>query len=140
MDHVTVNPAEVIPGRININQAPHTILMGIPGVDAELVDQILSNREEEPSPDDIGRNHETWLLTEGLVTLEEMKAMMPYVTAGGRVFRAQSVGYFEGPGPATRIEFVVDATSAQPGLIFYRDHSHLGRGYPVEMLGIEAAP
>jgi DNA uptake protein ComE-like DNA-binding protein len=137
MENVTINSAKSIPGRVNINQAPRAILMGIPGMTEEIVENIISNRSPEPSDDNPGRRHETWILQEAIVTLDEMKALMPYVSAGGSVFRGQIVGYFDQQGPAARVEFVIDATAALPRVLFYREMSHLGRGYPLEMLGIE---
>jgi hypothetical protein len=135
MDHVTVNPATTIPGRINVNQAPATVLMGIPGVDEDIVQQIISRRDLEPSNDK--RRHETWLLMEGVVTLEEMRQMVPFVNCGGDVYRAQVVGYFQGGQAASRAEVVFDATSPLPRILFWRDISHLGRGYAVETLGVD---
>ena len=70
----------------------------------------------------------------------EMKAMMPFVCGGGAVFRAQVVGYFDGGGPAARVEAVIDTSELTPKVIFWRDLTHLGRGYPLELLGIDAAP
>jgi hypothetical protein len=138
LDNTTINPAPMIPGRININQAPRVILMGIPGIDPGLVDRILSTRDFEPGVDDPDRRHETWILTEGLATLGEMKDLMPYVSAKGSVYRAQVVGYFDEPGPASRLEVVIDATTAAPRLLFWRDLGHLGQGHPIETLGLGA--
>ena len=137
MENVSCNASASIPGRININQAPRSILMGIPGMTEEIATEIISRRSPEPSSDNPGRRHETWLMQEAIATLEEMKALMPYVTSGGSVFRGQIVGYFDQQGPAARVEFVMDATTAAPRLLFYREMSHLGRGYPLETLGIE---
>ena len=39
----------------------------------------------------------------GIVDLDTMKKLMPLVTAGGNVYRAQIVGYFDEEGPAYRI-------------------------------------
>ena len=39
MDHVTVNPSPVIPGRVNINQAPRAVLQGIPEMTDQMVEQ-----------------------------------------------------------------------------------------------------
>jgi DNA uptake protein ComE-like DNA-binding protein len=138
MDNCTINPSPVIPGRININQAPRTLLVGIPGMTTEMVDQIISSRIVNPKDADPSRRYETWLLDEGIVTLAQMKALMPFITGGGSVFRAQVVGYFDEGGPAARLEVVIDATASPPRVVFWRDISHLGRGYPVEILGTEA--
>lgn len=138
MDNVTANASPVIPGRININQAPRAVLAGIPGMTPEMLQQILNSRNEEPSTDRPERMHETWLLSEGILTLDEMKAMIPYVCGAGRVYRAQVVGYFEQAGPNARVEIVMDATSTTPRLLFYRDLTHLGQGFSPETLGIGA--
>ncbi len=137
MDAVTVNASPMIPGRININQAPYPILRGIPGMSEEVVDEILANRTLDPSDEDPAQRHETWILSRGIVTLDEMKDLMPYITAGGDVFRAQVVGYFDSAGPAARIETIIDATTPAPRILFWRDISHLGRGFPLEVLGTE---
>jgi len=138
MDHVAVNAEPTIPGRININQASRTVLLGIPGMTTDAADQIIGNRVLDPIEADDSQLHETWILTDAIVTLEEMKAMMPYVCGGGSIFRAQFIGYFDGGGPSARIEVVLDATNQPPSVVFWRDMTNLGRGYPLEVLGIEA--
>lgn len=139
MDRVTVNPSPYIPGRININQAPRALLLGVPGMNEEFVNEILSRRIAAPDPDERpNRVFETWIYAEGIVTLEEMKTMLPFLCGGGDVYRGQFIGYFEGGGPAARAEVVLDATYPLPKILFWRDVSHLGRGYPLETLGIEA--
>jgi type II secretory pathway component PulK len=138
LDYVAVNPAPIIPGRININQAPRAILLGIPGMTEEIVDEIIAQRNVEPDIDQPHRRHETWLMAEELVTLEEMRELYPFITGRGSVYRAQIVGYYEGGGTAARIEAVVDASSGVPRVVLWRDLSHLGRGYSVETLGIAA--
>ncbi|HEX5103454.1 MAG TPA: type II secretion system protein GspK [Pirellulaceae bacterium] len=137
MDYVTVNPAPTIPGRINMNQASATVLAGIPGMTPEIVEQIISLRDVAPSSDRPARRHETWLLQEVVVDLPTMKLMMPFVTCGGDVYRAQVVGYYQGGQAASRSEVIFDATSPLPRLLFWRDISHLGRGYAVETLGVD---
>jgi hypothetical protein len=135
MDYCTVNPAATIPGRININQAPATILNGIPGITPEIVEKIVSSRDPETTDD--ARRHETWLVQEGIVTQAQMQTMMPFVTCGGDVYRAQVVGYFQGGAAASRAEIIFDATTPLPRMLFWRDLSHLGRGYAVETLGVD---
>ncbi len=135
LDNATVNKSPVIPGRININQASPLILSGVPGMTEEMVDAIVAAREVEPSGSKPVHRHEHWLLAEGIVTLTEMKTMVPFITAGGAVHRAQVVGYFDKEGPAARIEVVVDASTVTPRVVFWRDISNLGRGYSLATLG-----
>ena len=87
MEYVTTQQDSVIPGRININDAPRAVLAVIPGMTEEMVEQILAVRDVQ-SADDTSRLHPTWLLSEGIVTLQQMKEMLPYITTRGDVFRA----------------------------------------------------
>jgi Type II secretion system (T2SS), protein K len=136
MDYVTVNPAATIPGRININQCPATVLAGIPGMTAEISDKILSQRTIDSASADPSRRYETWLLAEGIVTLAQMKVLMPFINGGGNAYRAQIVGYFQGGQAASRAEVVFDATSPLPRIVLWRDLTHLGRGYTLDTLGV----
>ncbi len=135
MENCTINPSPTIPGRININQAPRAILEGIPGMSPEMVEQVMARREYEAA-ENSGRGHETWLLAEGIVTLEEMRLLMPFVTGGGDVFRAQIIGYYQSGQAASRAEAIFDATRSPVRVVFWRDISHLGRGYALETLGV----
>jgi hypothetical protein len=139
MDNVAVNAEATIPGRINISQAPRAILEGIPGMDETIVAEILNQRSFESTSDAeaAARQHETWILTSGIVTLDQMKQLVPFICAGGDVYRAQIVGYYEDGGAASRAEVIFDATGAVPRVVSLRDISHLGRGYPLEMLGVQ---
>jgi hypothetical protein len=138
MDNLTVDSRQVISGRVNINQAPTAVLMGIPGMTSDLADRIISLRTSDPAKAPPEHRHETWLLAEGLVALDQMKTLLPYVTGGGSVYRAQVIGYSDGGGAAVRAEAILDATETPAKLIFWRDLSHLGRGYVLETLGIQA--
>ena len=137
MDKVTINEAVTIPGRININQASATILKGIPGMTPDIVTEILSRRDYEPSDEKLNHRHETWIMAEAIVTLDEMRALMPYICGGGDVYRGQVVGYFQGGQAASRAEVIFDASTTTPRVLFWRDTSHLGRGFALETLGVD---
>ena len=143
LDYATVFPEKVIPGRVNINLAPQSVLEGIPGLEGAVAARIVASRERQngsPSPDE-DRRHATWLLQQGLVDLAQMKAIMPFVTAGGDVYRAQIVGFFDRPGPIdargpiARAEVVVDATGDHPRRVYWKDLRILGAGFSPASLG-----
>ena len=138
MNELTTQQGAVVPGRINIMQAPRRILMGIPKMTAELLDNILRYREFEldaPEGADRNRQFETWLLVEGFVDLETMKALLPYICCGGDVYRAEVVGYFDDQIGISRAEAIVDTSTPLPRVLFWRDKSHLQRGYSADTLG-----
>lgn len=146
MDNCTISETETIPGRISINEAPRELLLGIPAVDTasgepimteELADQIIELRTAVTEDNVAARANECWLLTEAVVNLEQLKALMPFICGGGDVFRCQIIGYFQGGGPSSRAEVVFDATGTQPRELLWRDISHLGRGYALETLGVD---
>jgi DNA uptake protein ComE-like DNA-binding protein len=137
MQNLAANAAPSLPGRLNINQAPRLLLMGLPGIDPVVVDQIIANRDVQlgiQMPDQI---FETWLLSQGLVDLAKMKQLLPLITTGGDVYRVRSVGYFDGGGPVSRIEAVLDATQRPPVVVRRWELETLGQneGYRPEDLG-----
>lgn len=140
MAHATTFAGESIPGRLNIMQAPRRLLAGIPGMTEEVVEEILTRREfelDDPTGFDIHRQHETWLLVEGLVDLTTMRMMMPFVCVGGDVYSAEIVGYYDDGVGTSRAEVVVDTTLPIPGILFWRDKSHVQAGYSLDVLGID---
>jgi hypothetical protein len=138
LDTVTATESTLIPARLNINQAPRTLIAGVPGMTPEILEEIITRRYTDPGTAEAHHRHETWLYCDGIVTLDEMQTLTPFITAGGNVYRAQVVGYFDEEGPSARIEVVLDATTSPARIIFWRDLSHLGRGYSLDTLGTEA--
>lgn len=136
MANLTTQTFEVMPGRINVNECPAELIRGIPLLTSETAEAIIEARGEASETEN--RQYETWPLVEGLVTLEEMKSLMPILTAGGDVYRAQVVGYFEGKNASSRAEVIIDATSVNPKVAYWRDLSHLGRAFDVAVLGIRS--
>jgi hypothetical protein len=135
LDALTINTNSLVDGRININEARMEVLMGIPGMTEQLASSIVSSRSigaNGEAPASIPPSHLTagWLMIEGLVDQETMKTLDKYLTARGDVFRAQVLGYFESGGPIARVEAVIDATELPARVIFMRDLSELGAGYP----------
>ena len=93
-------------------------------------------QERSVDSEDENRDFETWPLVEGIVTLEEMRLLLPLVTCGGDVYRAQIIGYFEETGASHRAEVIIDATTPNPEIVSWRDLSHLGRGFELSVLGM----
>ncbi len=138
MDYLAVNSAPTIPGRLNINQAPRALIAGIPGLEPTQVDQIISNRDVTLGEQHPEQKYETWLLQTSVVDLPTMKKLMSLVTAGGNVYRAQVVGFFDEAGSADRVEVVIDATQSPPIVRRRWSLRELGPGYSPEVLGVPA--
>ena len=136
MDKLTAVEATVLPGRININEAPREILAGLPGITTEILDKLIESRSQ--STENSNRKFETWPMVEGILTLQEMQLIAPLITGGGDVMRAQSIGYFEQSAGFARTEVVVDASGPVPTVVLYRKMDHLGRGFSQATLGQRA--
>lgn len=138
MKSATTYQGQAIPGRVNVMQAPRRILMSVPGMTDDILEQILSKREfelDDPDGADSNRQFETWLLVEGIVDLATMKSMLPFLCTGGDVYMAEVVGYFDDGIGSSRAEVVVDTTVPIPRILFWRDKSHLQSGYSLDILG-----
>lgn len=139
MDNLSIYDRDVITGRLNINQCPRQLLLGIPGMTEEIADEIVDKREfvlDDPEGADLNRNWETWILAEQIVTLDEMKLMTPFITAKGHVLRAEVVGFFAEGNISSRASVVFDTTDNYPRILFWRDKSHLSLGYNKDALGV----
>jgi hypothetical protein len=142
MASLTTYAGASIPGRINIMQASRRVLLAIPGLEEETVDDIIDRRGtdfelDDPDGADLNRRYETWLMVEGVVDPETMKGLMTYICAGGDVYRAEIVGYFPDGIGTSRAEAVIDTTVAIPRILFWKDKSHLPAGYSVDLLGVD---
>lgn len=133
MDKLTTVDAEALPGRINIMECPREVLAGIPGMTPELVDAILQARVDGSETEN--RKFETWLVAEGLATVDQMRGFLPLITCGGDVFKAQVIGYFEGSNSFCRAEAIISGVGASPTIPFFRRLDHLDRAFDIVTLG-----
>jgi type II secretory pathway component PulK len=122
-----------IPARVNINTASRAVLTCIPGLSAADVDKIATTRPPRISTDPPAEifNTPAWLITEAQLDPKTLSALKldKYITTRSQVYRVQSVGYFDGKGPAIRVEAVIDTNSGRPRIIAWRDLTELGKGW-----------
>jgi len=131
----TTGGANRIAGRVNLNAASRPVLRSIPGLSLVAVNQIVARRELEPDRALSDQRHVIWPLLQGIVTLEQMRALERFVTAGGDAFSGQVVGFFDAGPTVSRGEFVVERSSPTPRLRQWRDMGPWGPGYAPGVLG-----
>lgn len=129
LDTVTVSKEARIVGRVNVNRAPRAVLLGIPGLEQAKVDAIAAKRRGEADPADVTLRTGAWLVTEGVLTIAEFRAVLPFVTGGGGVFRAQIVAGFDESPLTARAEVVLDATVRPARAVLWQDLQRLGQAY-----------
>ncbi len=128
LDQVTVEPGEVIEGRISLSDAPLEVLRAIPGWDAETVERIVEARSR---PDSGGgtRRSVGWIWAEGLVDATTMARVRPYLTLGGDVASAQVIGFRDDMSPTYRFDVLFDATSRPARVVSMKTWHAWGRGF-----------
>jgi hypothetical protein len=136
----TTKYSEMAP-RININTAPAAVVAALPMTDVD-IEKILSVRPTMESGELLTNpiyQTPTWLVTEAqldpamLAAVGTTFGLDTIVTTRTQVFRVQSVGYFDGKGPAVRVEAIIDTNGGRPRIIAYRNMTDLGKGWDVEM-------
>lgn len=130
-DKLTTRQQAEIPGRINVLTAPQVVLSALPGLDEAQLQTLLDKRPTSSGEDPTTPVYQTpaWLLCEANLPASVCRTLERYVTCRTQVYRVQSLGTFEGGGPAARVEAVIDVNGGAPRVVFYRDLGELGRGF-----------
>jgi len=150
LNRLTTVSEEFVTGRVNVNQSRREVLIGVisavdgfqddPNLAIDLAQKIVNAKLIDsngmPRTEVLAsRSSTAWLVTEGLVTLPQMRQLDRHLTTRGDVYRAQVIGYFDEGGPVSRQEVVIDATQRPPRVVFLRDLSDLGKGFTPQQLG-----
>jgi type II secretory pathway component PulK len=138
LDQTTTIQGNDLPPRININTAPQTVLSALPMFTEADVQAIINARPNwatlNTAPDPIF-NTPAWLLTEAKLSAASLSAAERYVTARSSIYSFQAIGYFDGGGPTTRLEAVIDTNYGRPRIVHVQDLSETGKGFPVPFSG-----
>lgn len=127
LDNVTIQEADIIPGRININTASRPVLEGLPGLEAADVDAILSGRLDRESD----LSSPAWLLR--ALAREKVQACVDLVTTRSDQFLVDIVVLLDGDkGRFKRIQALVDRTQTPVRVLYRRDLTGLGFPFPGE--------
>ena len=116
-------------GLVNINPARAEVLATVPGLDANLAQEIVDVRG--------GLDAETkatvaWLYTQNLLDADEFKVVAPHVTARGFQFSVQCVGFGVPCGRYRVLEAVLDLAGPVPRIAYLRDITRLGMPFALD--------
>jgi hypothetical protein len=104
--------------RINVSGAPRETLLTIPGMTDAQVDRLLYARQRIIDRGTAATQFQSvaWLSSEAGLSFEQLRAVAPYVTSGGDVFRGFALGRLAGARSQSVVEFMIDATAEIPVL------------------------
>ncbi|MGQ9649633.1 MAG: helix-hairpin-helix domain-containing protein [Phycisphaerae bacterium] len=127
-DRFTVETTPVIPGLINVNTASVIVLQTIPGISPEQAAAIVAQREQ------ISGDQKTsigWLVANGVLDAETFALVSNMLTTRSIQFSADVIGFADHTGTFKRFEVVVEMRGHLAQIVYFRDISSLGAGYPV---------
>lgn len=119
---LTTTDASVLSGRINVNEASMPVLKTIPGMTEAAATAIASIQNQIQRANDSDEfSSVAWLVSRGLVSMAELRAMGPYITTQGSVCSGISVGQTSGHAPLAAISFVVDCSRSERRILYLQD-------------------
>ena len=132
LDKTTTINLPVVRGGVSLNHASVAVLSAVPGIDDALAGRIVAACQGQGPQNSLARRFPTWLLSEGVADLTQMKTLMPNVCAEGDVVRAEVIGHFTPTGQSARVEVVIDATTIPARQVAWKDLRLFGPAYPQE--------
>lgn len=123
-----VETAPVIPGLINVNTASAIVLQTIPGISPEQAAAIVAQREQISG---VQKTSIGWLVANGVLDAETFALVSNMLTTRSIQFSADVIGFADHTGTFKRFEVVVEMRGHLAQIVYFRDISSLGAGYPV---------
>ena len=113
---------------INVNTAPAKVRACIKDLAPVAIPLIIQKRATVTGPikSTIG-----WLLTEKILDSHTFSLVENQITARGRQFSIESIGFADHVGVFSRLQEVVDMRGPLAQVVYHRDLTRLGLAYPV---------
>lgn len=127
-DSCTLNQAPEQYGLININTAPARVLRCIKDLPPEAVPLIIQKRATLVGPI---KGTTGWLVTEKILDSLQFSKVENQITARGRQFTIESIGFADHVGVFSRLQVVVNMRGPLAQVVYHRDLTRLGLAYPV---------
>ena len=117
----TVTREQSLEGRININLASEPVLASLPGLSSAQARAIRQMQPGSEGPEPTGFATVAWLLSRGVLSSGELRAVAPLITTGGSVFSGLAVAQLRGYPAAAALQFQCDCTGRRPRILWIRD-------------------
>jgi len=128
MDRLTVSSQPAFVGLININTASRVVLRTIVGLSEDEVESIVTRRQQLSGPE---KATTAWLVTSGALSPSTFAVVSNHLTARSIQFSIDVVGFADHVGAAKRFQALVEIRGELSQMLYCRDVTGLGIGYPV---------
>ncbi len=109
-----MRPEKVLRGRLNVNTAPRELLKGLPELSEAKLNKILETRDRQLGKQSGNGPASLWLISEGVLTIEEIRRLAPFLTDRGSVFTGTICAYSPQQGAVYRRKVTIDGTASPP--------------------------
>jgi hypothetical protein len=119
---LTTTASDVLLGRININEASEPVLRTLPELSNSAARAIVQMQSEIRNSANASEFASVaWVLSRGLVSAAQLRAMGPYITTHGDVRSGVAVGQMSGHPSIAGIAFVLDCSGYRDRILELRD-------------------
>ncbi|TWT80831.1 hypothetical protein CA13_22770 [Planctomycetes bacterium CA13] len=139
LEDVSVHPGPVIVGQVDVMDAPREVLLGVPGMSADVADQIVERRVSSAGTE-ATRDTIAWLWTENVIDLPTFIKLQPWLTVGGDCYHAQIVAFRDTLTPTFRCTVTLDGTTHEVITRNFRSWDAWGQGFTISDLRGEMSP
>lgn len=110
-----------LPGRININLASEAVLSSLPGLSSSQARAIAQLQPSREGPEQPGFQTVAWLVSRGVLSAGELRAVAPLITTRGSVVGGLAVGQLMGQPSAAAVQFLADFSGRRPRILWMKD-------------------
>jgi hypothetical protein len=133
LSETTVEDTTIREGRVDVSEAPVEVLMGVPGIDAMLAQRIVQQRQSLVNQPE-ALDSIAWLLEGGMMNVDKLKEIEPYLTHCSDVYSVQSIGFRDNRSPVFRCTLTIDARTTPATLLPIKVWHPWDRGFDIDAL------
>jgi hypothetical protein len=133
LSDTTLVDTPVLEGRVDITEAPAEVLMGIPGIDANLAQRIVEQRRSVASNPE-AMDSVAWLVESGVIDMAKLREIEPFLTNRSDVYTVQSIGFRDNRSPVYRCTVTIDARTIPASVLDLKVWHPWDRGFDIDSL------
>ncbi|MFN9605009.1 MAG: ComEA family DNA-binding protein, partial [Planctomycetota bacterium] len=133
LSDTTLVDTPVLEGRVDVTEAPAEVLMGIPGIDANLAQRIVEQRRSVASNPE-ALDSVAWLVESGVIDMAKLREIEPFLTNRSDVYTVQSIGFRDNRSPVYRCTVTIDARTIPASVLDLKVWHPWDRGFDIDSL------